>query len=134
MILQGIINCIIFFLFGLLIGCLFEIIYRSIEYRKFVVPRFVNLQMYWLTSVFLFWLYFFWFPWELEVLLMIIFTTGIEFTIWYIYLRIKKIHLRNYSHQRANYKWIICPLFSLYWLLIAIIFYYIIFPWIIGFL
>ena len=134
MIWNIIIKGIIFFLFWLIIGRIAELTYRSIEHKKLIIPKIVNIQMYGFTSIFLFLLYILNISIFFEILLMIAFTTGIELLIWYIYIKIKKIRLWNYCDERANYKWIICPLFSFYWLLIALVYYYLALPWIIGLL
>jgi len=123
---------IIFFLIGLMAGGIIESIYRSIEHKKFIKPKFINWAMYGFVGVLLFVLSILNISVFFEILLMIFFTTGIEFMVWYTYLKIKKIHLWSYSHQRFNYKWIICPLFSFYWLLMAVVYYYLALPWIIS--
>ena len=60
-----------------------------------------------------------------SILLIIAFTTAIEFTIGYGYLKFKKVRLWDYSDQFLNYKGIVCPLFSFYWLIISLLYYYV---------
>lgn len=122
MIVQIIIN----YIAGLLIGCLLEFSYRSIQSKKFVKPVFVNFQMYGLTGIFLYLISLSNISLYFKILLILIFTTAIEFIIGYSYFKFKNNRLWDYSNQPFNYKGFICPLFSLYWLVISLVYYYLV--------
>jgi uncharacterized membrane protein len=128
-----IVKIILSFISGLLVGYLLELLYTSVKLRKIIWPVFVNYQMYGLTAVFLYNLYFFIIPPVFKILLIIIFTTVLEFIVGYSSLRTKKVRLWNYSNHAFNYKGIICPLFSFYWLVISLSYYYLVLPFIINF-
>lgn len=116
------------FFIGLLVGFVFEIIYRSFQAKKIVIPKFVNLQMYGLTAVFLSILYILNISLALKLILMFVFPTLLEFIIGYLYIKIKKVYLWDYSKEPFNFMGIICPLFSFYWFIIAVAYYYSILP------
>jgi uncharacterized membrane protein len=109
-------------------GYFLELIYRSIKQKKLIRPLFINLQMYGLTAGFLSLIYFLDITLILRVLFILVFTTGIEFLVGYGYLKFKKIRLWNYSDQFLNYQGLICPIFSFYWLLISLFYFYLIIP------
>ncbi len=61
----------------------------------------------------------------LTILLMGISMTVIEYIAGLIFIKGMKIKLWDYSDRRGNIQGIICPLFSLFWLIIAAAFYFI---------
>ena len=113
---------------GILIGGILEASYRSRKQRKLVLPQRVNIQMYALTAVFLRVLSYRNISMLYKSILIVIFTTGVEFMTGYLFLCFRKVRLRDYAAQWLNYKGIICPVFSLYWLLIALAYYYLVLP------
>jgi len=121
-------NIIINYIVGLIAGCILESSYRSFQAKKFIRPIFVNFQMYGLTGVFLYLVSLLKITIYFKILLIIIFTTSIEFITGYTYYKLKKIRLWDYSNQALNYKGFICPLFSLYWLAISLFYYYWLIP------
>ena len=122
------IKIILNFFIGLLIGFIFEFIYRSVQAKKITTPKLINYQMYGLTGAFLVFLYFFNISLIFKIILMFIFPTFIEFITGYLYLKIRKIYLWNYSKEPFNFMGIICPLFSFYWFIISLIYYYLFLP------
>jgi uncharacterized membrane protein len=48
--------------------------------------------------------------------------TGLFFTKYF------SIKLWDYSDEKLNYKGIICPLYSFYWIILSLFFYYLLFP------
>lgn len=126
------IDLLIVVLSGFLLWSIFEWIYRSLEHHRFVFPRFINVQIYVLTGIFLYVLSLVQLPLVLKMLLIVIFSTLLEYLTGYLYLKYKKIRLRDYSHQRANYKRLICPLFSFYRLAIALVYYFFVLPWLVS--
>ncbi len=113
---------------GLLVGALLEFIYRSYEEKRLVTPRLVNIQMYGLTAVFLYGLSLAHFYWVWEVLLIALATTGIELLTGWLYLKIYKIRLWDYRAEAWNYRGLVCVRFSIYWLVLAAFYYYLISP------
>jgi uncharacterized membrane protein len=119
---------IINFLVGLIGGFILEFIYRSITLKKVILPKFINYQMYGLTSIFLFFVYFLNISLVVKLILIFVFPTIVEFVTGYLYLKIKGIYLWDYSKEFLNFKGIICPLFSIFWFIISIIYYYLVIP------
>ena len=111
---------------GLFVGYLAEFSYRFKPERYYTKPLFINLQMYGFTAAFLYFIYFQKIPLVGVVLMVLMFTTGIEFITGYSYLRIKRVRLWNYSGEYLNYKGFICLRFSLYWLLMSLCYYFLI--------
>lgn len=120
------------FISGLVIGWLAEFLYRSLEREKFIKPLFVNVQMYGYTAVLSYFLFMLDLRPILMVFLLLLFTTGVEFTIGYLFLKLKGVRLWDYTKNVYNYKGIICAEFSLYWLAAALLYYYIVLPSIVG--
>ena len=127
MFLQLILN----FFLGLLIGFFVEFIYRSYNAKKIIIPRFINYFMYGLTASFLVFIYFLQASLFLKLILIFIFPTLVEFIIGYLYLKIKGKYLWTYFEYSPNFMGIITPLFSLFWFIIVVTYYYSILPLII---
>ncbi len=60
----------------------------------------------------------------IPILLMWISMLVLEFSAGMIFIKGFKVKLWDYSNMRGNFKGIVCPLFSVIWLLLAIAFYY----------
>ena len=116
---------------GLIGGFILEFLFRSIRIKKLVKPKFVSLQMYGLTALFLYFLYIINIHIVVKVLLIIVFTTVIELITGFILLKYKNTRLWDYSKQKFNYRGIICPLFSFFWLIVSLLFYYLVLPFLI---
>ncbi|OGI76372.1 hypothetical protein A3C57_01175 [Candidatus Nomurabacteria bacterium RIFCSPHIGHO2_02_FULL_33_12] len=119
---------LIHYLIGLVLGFILEFIYRSVESKRFIKPLFINLQMYGFSTAFLYFLSLFNLPIYFLILFILIFTTGIEFVIGYIYLKYNNIMLWDYSREYLNYKGLICLKFSIAWVILSLIYYYFIMP------
>lgn len=116
------------FLIGMLIGWVLECIYRSLENKKFVMPKFINYQMYGLVGAFLTLLYFLNLHTLVKIGLMLIFPTVIEFLTGYLDLKLEGIHLWDYSKEPYNFMGLICLPFSSFWFVVALVYYYLILP------
>ena len=112
------------FFIGLIGGLILELVYRSVNTKRIVMPRFVNFQMYGLTTAFLSSLYYLNIPMIIKLLLIFIFPTLIELITGYLYLKIKGVYLWDYSKEPLNFKKLVCLRFSIYWFIIAILYYY----------
>ncbi|MBD5632424.1 MAG: putative ABC transporter permease [Clostridia bacterium] len=66
------------------------------------------------------------------IALMGITMTVIEYIAGLIFIKGMKIRLWDYSNRWGNIQGIICPLFSLFWLLISVFFYFVIDPFVID--
>jgi uncharacterized membrane protein len=96
------------------------------------MPKFINYLMYGLTASFLVFIYFLQASLFLKLILIFIFPTLIEFIIGYSYLKIKGKYLWTYFEYSPNFMGIITPLFSLFWFVIAVAYYYSVLPLIIN--
>lgn len=119
------------FFIGIMVGFLLELFYRSVRNKKIIIPKFVNFQMYGLTGAFLVFIYFLDLQLIIKLVLIFIFPTLVEFITGYLYLKIKGVYLWDYSNNLYNFKKLICPLFSFYWFIIAIVYYYLLIPYLV---
>lgn len=123
------INQIIFsYIAGFVGGWILEWGYRSYVAKKHLKPLFINTQMYAFSAIGLYFIYISQIHLAIKIILILVLTTGIEFIIGYTYLITKKAHLWDYRTERFNFKGIVCLRFSLYWLLVSLIYYYLIVP------
>jgi uncharacterized membrane protein len=118
---------------GLLAGNILEFIYRSLTTGRVVTPQFINAQMYGVSAVFLYFLFLLDPPLVPVLVSIMLFTTGIEFLVGYGYFKMKGVRLWDYSSYALNYRGIICPRFSLYWLGLAMACYYFVIPRLVEF-
>lgn len=126
-----ILRILVIFISGLISGWILEFIFRSIKNKKIARPSFFSLQMYGFTALFFYLLYVININIVFKIVLIIIFTTLIEFLFGFILLKYKNIRLWDYSKKKFNYKGIICPLFSFFWLLVSLVYYFWILPFLI---
>ncbi|MFA6251431.1 MAG: hypothetical protein WC603_02280 [Candidatus Paceibacterota bacterium] len=115
-------------LLGFIIGFLLEFTYRSFKTKKIIIPKLINYQMYGITGAFLVFIYFLDTLLIIKLIAIFLFPTIIEFTTGYLYLKIKKTFLWDYFKEPFNFMGLVCPLFSVYWFVIAITYYYLILP------
>ncbi|MBO4323315.1 MAG: putative ABC transporter permease, partial [Clostridia bacterium] len=64
----------------------------------------------------------------IPVLVMWIGMLVLEFSAGLIFIKGFKVKLWDYSNLKGNIKGIVCPMFSLLWLFVALVFYYVIDP------
>ncbi|MBP9711496.1 MAG: hypothetical protein KBD55_00490 [Candidatus Pacebacteria bacterium] len=122
------INLILNLALGVLVGFILEFVYRSQQAKKIVWPEFINIFMYGIVGVCLVLLYYSHLNLWLELILLLIIPSLIEFLTGYIYLKFKGIYLWDYSQEFLNFRSIICMKFSLAWFVLAALYYYFIFP------
>jgi uncharacterized membrane protein len=120
------------FFIGILAGFILEFSFRSIEARKFFAPKLVDLQMYGLIGSFLVFIYYLNIGLIYKLILMFVVPTLIEFLTGYLYLKIKKVYLWTYFHQKFNFMGLVCPLFSLFWFLISLAYYFFVLPYVLN--
>jgi uncharacterized membrane protein len=124
-------SILIVFISAIVFGSLLESGYRSYEARKFVFPKFWNIQMYVWIGFVLYFLYISEINFIYKAIIIIIFATGIEYITGYLYLKNKKQRLWDYSYEKYNYQGIICLKFSFYWLFLCCLYYFLFLPLII---
>ncbi|MCM2338890.1 MAG: putative ABC transporter permease [Burkholderiales bacterium] len=124
MFLQIVLN----FFIGLFVGFILEFVYRSIEHKKLIKPKLIDAQMYALIGTFLAIISFLEIALIYRLILIFIVPTLVEFLTGYLDLKIKKVRLWDYSHEKFNFMGLICLRFSLYWFLISLIYYHFILP------
>lgn len=121
-----ILKIILSFLVGLIGGFILEFSYRSIKGKSIITPKFINYQMYGLTGAFLVLVYYLNISIFIKLILIFIFPTLVEFLTGYLYFKIKRIYIWDYSKEPFNFKKLICLRFSIYWFIIALAYYYLI--------
>ncbi len=124
----------LFFIFavGMFAGWVLEIFYRTfISQKKLVNPGFLSgpyLPLYGFGVTFLYLVSVPVISLPLRILLFLVITTLIEYLTGEFFLKVYRIRLWDYSSQKFNYRGLICPLFSIYWTLLSLLFYFFIFP------
>ncbi len=116
------------FLIGISVGFILEFLYRSYEAKKFILPKFIDCQMYGLVGISLVLIHYLKASLFYELLLLFILPTLIEFTTGYLYLKIKNIRLWDYRGEIYNFKGLICLKFSFFWFVIATLYYSLVLP------
>lgn len=111
---------------GLVVGFLLELMYKSWEHKQLVWPKFWNIQMYGLTAVLFHLVYLAGIPLWGEIVLVVLIPTIVEFVTGWIYVKITKKRLWDYTGESWNYKGIIRFRFSIYWALISLGYYYLV--------
>lgn len=122
------IKVLINFLLGILGELVLEFIFRSIENKKIVIPKLIDAQMYGLIGAFLVFIYYLNIQFPYKLLILFIVPTCIEFLTGYLYLKIKKVRLWDYSNQKDNFMGLVCPLFSTVWFLLSLVYYFTLLP------
>ncbi|OIO45664.1 MAG: hypothetical protein AUJ28_03815 [Parcubacteria group bacterium CG1_02_37_51] len=69
-------------------------------------------------------------PLLIKFLLFTCAATGIELLAGLIYIELFKVMLWDYSHKRFNFRGLICLQFSIYWLILSIVFYNFVYPYV----
>lgn len=128
--------CFLFFI-GSVLGWCIEVLFRRIfTAKKWINPGFLTgpyLPLYGFGVVGLFGISLLpihtgmvWLDAVIIILIMGIAMTLIEYIAGLIFIKGMKIKLWDYSNRWGNIQGIICPLFSLFWLLVAVFFYFVI--------
>ena len=115
-------------LLGLILGSLLETIYRSVYAKTFTRPKLVNVQMYGLVGGFLAVLYTWHLALALELLLLLMVPTMIEFITGYLYHRFTGKYPWDYSLEKRQIMKLVSLRFSLIWFTISLVAYYLLIP------
>ncbi len=117
---------------GTVAGWFLELVYRTFFSQKTLVnPGFLSgpyLPVYGFGVVYLYLFSLPVIPFYARVLLFFAGTTILELITGEIFLHVFGLRLWNYSDRKFNYRGLVCPLFSFYWTILALLFYYFIFP------
>ena len=103
-----------------------ELFYRRIVFKKWMKPgvfRGCYLPLYGMGLVICYFCYLLPLHLIFRMLLVVILLTFIELLCGIIFIRKLKIPLWDYNNEFFNYKGLICLKYSLYWLLLAIVFF-----------
>ena len=116
------------FMVGSVGGWIIEVFFRRFfSIKKWINPGFLNgpyLPMYGCGTVMLFGACFIPMPRWAITLMLVVFLTLLEYVTGLIFIKGMKIKLWDYSNRWGNIQGIICPMFSLFWGIIAAIFVY----------
>ncbi len=129
------------FLLGGTIGWIIELFFRRfVSQKKWVNPGFLTgpfLPLYGFGTVGFYgmcslpwkdWISISWLATITEILSIGVLMTLLEYVAGLIFIKGMKIKLWDYSHRWGNIQGIICPLFSIIWLVIGIIYLFLIHP------
>lgn len=119
------------FVLGSVCGWVLEVFFRRFfSLKKWINPGFLNgpyLPMYGFGTVILYSVCFIPLPKWGITLMLVLGLTLLEYVTGLIFIKGMKIKLWDYSTRWGNIQGIICPLFSLFWGIIAAIFVYLLF-------
>lgn len=116
------------FLIGSLGGFFLELFYRKIVFKKWIKPGVFKgfyLPLYGMGLSICYWCYTLEIPLVFKLILVMISLTLIEFICGLIFIKGLKIPLWDYSNNFLNYRGLICMKFSIYWLVLESIFFFI---------
>ena len=123
-----VIKLFILFLFGCFLGWLLELFYRNVVTKEKINPGFLKgpyLPIYGLSVLFLYLISELQISLGYKIAIFIIFPTLAELATVIIFEKYFKIRLWNYDNDFLNYKGIICPLYSFYWAILTLIYYFV---------
>lgn len=124
-----IIRILLIFSFGSLLGWILEYFYRGMKLN----PGFLSgpyLPIYGVAAVLLNYISGLEMDFISKILVFAFYTTILEFITGIIFIYYYKLKLWDYSKHRFNFKGIVCPLYTFYWTILSIFFYYLIYPFI----
>ena len=116
------------FFIGSIGGFFLELFYRRIVLKKWVKPGIFKgyyLPLYGIGLVICYMYYIININFILKAILVMVSFTGIELICGLIFIKKLKINLWDYSNNFLNYKGLICLKFSLYWLILAFISFFV---------
>lgn len=118
---------VIFFAAYSFIGWIIEVIYRSATQRRFINAGFLYgmfIPIYGFGALFVIVVYYFIhdYPDLLQVLVYGIVLTAVEYAVGFLFEKIFRLKLWDYSNNRFNLHGRICLLFSLFWTALAFVF------------
>lgn len=130
----AIIKYMFLFLTGAIIGWCIELVYRRYfgKARKWINPGFLSgpyLPLYGFGICILYIISDLNVSFVMKLLCFCIGMTLIELITGLIFLKYYRIRLWDYSKSFLNYKGLICPLYSMFWTILSLVFYFILYPY-----
>ena len=119
------------FLIGSVMGWLIELIFRSFTAKKIIsfgALKGPYLPLHGIGFILIYYISTLDVIISIKAILFLIATTLIEYLIGKYFLDVWQLRYWDYSSNRWNYKGLICPLFSIIWLMLSMLFYYFVFP------
>ena len=117
---------LLLFAIGGLAGWCLELFFRRIVHRQWVNPGFLNgplLPLYGFGVMILYFISDLPLDWWWKVVLFFVVLTAVEYLAGIIFIKGMGLKLWDYSKCWGNIQGIICPLFSLAWGLVGVVFY-----------
>ena len=122
---MNVVGLFILFLTGCFIGWLIEVFYRNVVGKEKINPGFLKgpyLPIYGFAILLLYSIVNLQINFIYKIILLIVLPTLMELITGIIFERYFRIKLWNYSGKFLNYRGIICPLFSFYWAVLAMVY------------
>lgn len=117
---------------GSIFGWIIELTYVSIvDKKRLINPGFLSgpyIPIYGFSFSFLYIISSINMDLFLRIPIFVLGVTLVEFLGGLLFLKIFKLRLWNYKNRKFNILGLICPLFSFYWLLISLFFYFVLYP------
>jgi uncharacterized membrane protein len=114
-----------------LLGFLIETIYRSLQEKTIIKPGFLSgpyLPIYGTSALIFFGIAFLPIAVQYKFAIFIIVPNLLEWIVGEIFLRYYNIRLWDYTDEKFNYKGFVSLKYAFFWLVLAIIFYFILYP------
>lgn len=122
------------FALGSVFGWIIEFFIRTfMTQKKLFNPGFLNgpyLPLYGFGALLLYIIYFLDAPLLLKITLSIFLIISLELITGLIFVYYFKVRLWDYSKKAFNYKGIICPLYSFFWVVLSLLFYFFVYPYV----
>ncbi len=133
----SILQYLFLFITGAMIGWVIELFFRRYfgNDRKWINPGFLSgpyLPLYGFGTCILYIVSDLPIDLGWKILCFAVATTLIELVTGIIFLRYYRIRLWDYSNNFLNYKGHICPLFTFFWTVLSLIFYFLLYPYFYG--
>ncbi len=126
--MEKLVILIMLFLIGSILGWIIELVYRSVfQQKKLVNPGFLQgpyLPVYGIGTLMLYMLSSLPIAFGFKVVAFILSTTLLELVTGIFFLNVFSIRLWDYSKNRLNYNGMISPLYSFFWLVLSLIYYF----------
>ncbi len=125
------IKFILIFLIGAFVGYLIELFYRNVIYSEHFNPGFLKgpyLPIYGFGVITLYLISSINMNIYLRALIFVSTLTLLELVTGLIFTKHFNVKLWDYSENSMNYKGIICVRYSLYWVILSLLFYYYVYP------
>lgn len=122
------------FITGATLGWVLEIFYRRYfgKARRWINPGFLSgpfLPLYGTGVCLLYIISEFQLPIAIRILIFALLTTGIEYLTGLFFLKFYNTRLWDYEKSKFNFQGLIAPLYTFFWTLLSLFFYYVMYPY-----